>query len=420
MLNVALTGNTAAGKTTVGACFARWGATLIDADELVRHVQAPGSPVLAAIAEEFGAGMIRNDGTLDRARLRRRVMANQDALTALNSIVHPAVQQMRAQRTEEAIHAGVCILVNDIPLLFEVLDPAQFDLVVLVDAPVNVRRQRLVMQRRLPPHEADRLMTSQMDAREKRGRSDYVIDNAGSLADLERAAWDVWQALRERAARAIEVRGATLLTVLAHPDDGAFAIGGSLARYAEAGAEIHLASATSGGAGASQEFRRASEILGARDIHLLGYPDGGLSPDSSPGVVAVESLLRQLAPAVVITFGPDGITGHPDHKAVHHWTLTAWQACGSSGLLYYITYPHHVAERLGRLASRREEEIVTALDIRPWQDVKRAAIAAHASQRFPFELGAPETVPLFEREWFAGVRPGTVPRAELFGTLDTD
>jgi dephospho-CoA kinase len=106
MLNVALTGNTAAGKTTVGACFARWGATLIDADELVRHVQAPGSPVLAAIAEEFGAGMIRNDGTLDRARLRRRVMANQDALTALNSIVHPAVQQMRAQRTEEAAVRG--------------------------------------------------------------------------------------------------------------------------------------------------------------------------------------------------------------------------------------------------------------------------------------------------------------------------
>jgi dephospho-CoA kinase len=419
MLNVALTGNVAAGKTTVGTWFAQWGATLIDADELVRQVQAPGSAVLAAIAEKFGPAMIREDGALDRARLRRRVMADQDALAALNSIVHPAVQRMRAQRASEAALGGDCILVNDIPLLFEVLDPTQFDLVVLVDAPVDVRRQRLVTERRLPPDEADRLLASQMDARDKRGRSDFVIDNAGSLDDLEQASWDVWRAVRERAAHAMGVRGSVLLTVLAHPTDETFAIGGTLARYAEAGAEVHVVTATAGGASVT-ELHRACEILGVSDVHPLEYSDGELPPDSSEGASTVEALLRQHGPAVVITVGPDGLTGHPDHKAVHRWTLTAWQACGSRGLLYYITYPQHVAEPLGRLASRPAEEIVAALDIRPWQDVKRAAIAAHASQRFPFELDAPETVPLFEREWFADVRSGTASRIELFSALDTD
>jgi dephospho-CoA kinase len=432
MLNVALTGNAAAGKSTVASCFARWGATLIDADELVRHVQGPGSAVLAAIAGEFGEAMIRDDGTLDRPRLRRLVMADRKALDVLNAMVHPAVQRRRAQLAAEATRSGDCVVVNDIPLLFEVLDPAQFDVVVLVDAPVAVRRQRLVQERGLSSDEADRLMASQMDAREKRVRSDFVIDNTRSVADLERASWEVWRTLRVRAAKGFQVEGGSLLAVLAHPDDEAFAIGGTLARYADAGVEVHVVSATAGEAGGSREglsdseslpearlreFHRASEILGVRQTHLLGYPDGGLSPDSGPGVAAVESLLHRLDPQVIITFGPDGATGHSDHKAVHHWTRAAWLACGHRGFLYYLTYPHTVAKSLGGgLAGRPEEEIVTALDIRPWQDVKRAAIDAHASQRFPFDRSAPETAPLFEREWFAGERRVAAPLVELFGT----
>jgi dephospho-CoA kinase len=432
MLNIALTGNAAAGKSTVGSCFARWGATLIDADELVRQVQAPGSAVLAAIAREFDQALILDDGTLDRPRLRRLVMADREALDILNAIVHPAVQRRRAQLAAEATRIGDCVVVNDIPLLFEVLDPAQFDVVVLVDAPVAVRRRRLVQERGLSSDEADRLMASQMDAQEKRGRSDFVIDNVGSVADLERASWAVWRALRERAAKGFQVEGGSLLAVLAHPDDEALALGGTLARYADAGVEVHVVSATAGETGGSREglsdsesppearlreCRRASEILGVRQTHLLGYPDGGLSPDSGPGVTAVESLLRQLCPQVIITFGPDGATGHPDHKAVHHWTRAAWQACGHRGFLYYITYPQTVAQSLGGgLAGRPEEEIVAALDIRPWQDVKRAAIDAHASPGLPFDRTAPETAPLFEHEWFAGELRVTTPLVELFGT----
>src|SRR5256886_16293130 len=90
VLNVALTGNIAAGKSTVVDLFRRWGATIIDADVLVREAQAPGGEVLAAIAGRFGADVLASDGTLDRAALRGKVMGDQAALDALNQIVHPA------------------------------------------------------------------------------------------------------------------------------------------------------------------------------------------------------------------------------------------------------------------------------------------------------------------------------------------
>src|SRR5437763_1418644 len=136
MLNVALTGNIAAGKSTVVDLFRRWGATIIDADELARQAQAPGGAVLAAIAQRFGADVLAADGSLDRAALRGKVMGDQAALDALNAIVHPAVRRRRDELVREAAERGDVLIVNDIPLLFEVLDPAQFDAVVLVDASV--------------------------------------------------------------------------------------------------------------------------------------------------------------------------------------------------------------------------------------------------------------------------------------------
>src|SRR5438094_176391 len=102
MLNVALTGNIAAGKSTVVALFERWGATVIGADVLAREAQAPGGEVIAAIAGRFGADVLAPDGQLDRAALRAKVMGDQAALDALNQIVHPAVQGRRDQLVHEA------------------------------------------------------------------------------------------------------------------------------------------------------------------------------------------------------------------------------------------------------------------------------------------------------------------------------
>jgi dephospho-CoA kinase len=199
MLSVALTGNIGAGKSTVATLFQRWGATVIDADALVREAQAPGSPALAEIAAHFGPGVIRPDGTLDRPALRRRVLDYPDELTALNRIMHPRVQQRRLQLVEQARTRGDRIIVSEIPLLFEAADPSAFDVVILVDAPEELRRQRLLGSRDLTAGEVDRLMAAQLGSAAKRQRSHFVIDNDSDPASLEREAASVWKELRARA-----------------------------------------------------------------------------------------------------------------------------------------------------------------------------------------------------------------------------
>ena len=199
MLSVALTGNIAAGKSTVATLFRAWGATVIDADELVREGQTPGQPVLAEIAARFGQKVMYPDGRLNRAALRAKVLADPEALADLNRMVHPEVHRRRLELLAEARARGDRIVISDIPLLFEADDPAAFDAVVLVDAPEAVRRARLLARRGLSSLEADRMIAAQEVTAQKRARSDYVIDNDGDLAALERAAAAVWQALLARA-----------------------------------------------------------------------------------------------------------------------------------------------------------------------------------------------------------------------------
>jgi dephospho-CoA kinase len=199
MLNVALTGNIAAGKSAVADLFRRWGATVLDADAIVREVQAPGGPVLRRIAERFGQAVIAPDGSLDRAALRRIVMADPAARAALEAIVHPAVYARRAELAAAAASRGARIVVSDVPLLFETGAQEAFDAVVLVDAPEPVRLRRLMEDRGLAEAEARNMIRAQLPAAAKRARSDFVIENDGDLAALERAASEVWRALVARA-----------------------------------------------------------------------------------------------------------------------------------------------------------------------------------------------------------------------------
>jgi len=199
MLNVALTGNIAAGKSTVVDWLRRWGATIIDADELAREAEAPGTEVLTAIVKRFGANVLEPDGTLDRAALRAKVMGDDAALADLNAIVHPAVRRRRGELLAAARARGDVLVINDIPLLFEALDPSRFDAVVLVDAPAPVRRARLRALRGLSNEDADRMIAAQMDAERKRARSQYVIDNDGSLKELEAKARALFKELMHRA-----------------------------------------------------------------------------------------------------------------------------------------------------------------------------------------------------------------------------
>lgn len=195
MLHVALTGNIASGKSTVAALFARWGAVVIDADVLVHELQRPGTAVFAAIVERFGPAVVRADGELDRAELRRRVLESPADLAALNALVHPEVRRKAEELVEDARQRGAGIVVSVIPLLFESADPSRFDAVVLVDAPASLRRARLLRDRGLEAGIADGMIAAQMPAEAKRPRSDYVIENDGDLGALERSTRRVWDQL---------------------------------------------------------------------------------------------------------------------------------------------------------------------------------------------------------------------------------
>jgi dephospho-CoA kinase len=199
MLSVALTGNIGAGKTTVAELFRSWGATIIDADQLVREIQGPGQPALKEIAARFGTELILADGSLNRAALRAKVLSDPRRLLELNRIVHPEVHRRAGELLAQAQARGDRIVISDIPLLFEAANPSDFDVVVLVDAPESIRRARLLTSRAMSGEEADRMIAAQLASAVKRGRSDYVIDNDGDLDALERSAASVWQALLARA-----------------------------------------------------------------------------------------------------------------------------------------------------------------------------------------------------------------------------
>lgn len=200
MLLVGLTGNIAAGKSTVANRFAERGATIVDADILARRAVEPGTPAYTQIVRRWGNEVLAPDGMLDRAVLRQQVFADQLQLEELNRIIHPAVLRMRDGLVSEARARGDRIVVCDIPLLFERRQVDEFDRVVLVDAPRGVRLERLVRDRGLRETEAMDMIAAQMPAELKRARADYVIDNVGTRADVEHAADEVWASLVRDAA----------------------------------------------------------------------------------------------------------------------------------------------------------------------------------------------------------------------------
>ncbi|HSH45837.1 MAG TPA: dephospho-CoA kinase [Longimicrobiales bacterium] len=198
MLRVGLTGNIASGKSSVARTWARMGAAVIDADILARQAVAPGTPGLDRVRESFGPAVIA-DGALDRDAMRRIVFSDKAARRRLEAIIHPEVERLRREEEERLRAAGQEIVVHDIPLLFEVGLQDSFDVLVVVDAPPDVRAERLVQHRGVEYEEARRLMGSQMDPGPKRARADHVIENAGTLADLEAEAVRVWAAIRATA-----------------------------------------------------------------------------------------------------------------------------------------------------------------------------------------------------------------------------
>jgi dephospho-CoA kinase len=199
MLLVGLTGNIGSGKSTVAQLLSERGATIIDADVLARRAVEVGTAAYKAIVERWGTSILEPGGVIDRAALRRIVFSEPSELEQLNALVHPEVERMREALVEQARLRGDKLVVCDIPLLFETKRTDVFDRIVLVDAPRPVRLERLVRERGLRETEAMEMIVAQMPAELKRARADFVIDNDGTLAQLDARVAEVWGALEQAA-----------------------------------------------------------------------------------------------------------------------------------------------------------------------------------------------------------------------------
>lgn len=182
MLELGLTGGIGSGKSTVAEMLVARGARLIDADLIVRDLQAPGTPVVQAMAERFGDHIVRADGSLDRQAVADIVFADPDELAALNAIVHPAVgAEMTRRREEHAATDDTVIL--DIPLLIRERYQA-LAAVIVVDCPVDVAVQRLIDFRSFDEDDARARIASQISREERTEGAEFVIDNSSDIEHL--------------------------------------------------------------------------------------------------------------------------------------------------------------------------------------------------------------------------------------------
>jgi dephospho-CoA kinase len=179
MITLALTGSIGMGKSTVAAMFADAGVPVFDADATVRQLQGPGGAVVAAIAERF-PGTVQG-GAVDREALSAAVLGHPAELAALEAIVHPAVHHERTRFIVE--HGDRPALLFDIPLLFETGGASAFDKVIVVSAPAELQRQRVLARPGMTAAKLDAILARQMPDAEKRARADFVVDTSGPLAE---------------------------------------------------------------------------------------------------------------------------------------------------------------------------------------------------------------------------------------------
>jgi dephospho-CoA kinase len=197
VLRVGLTGGIGAGKSEVSRRLAAHGAIIIDADAISREVVEPGTPGLAEVTREFGAGVLLPDGTLDRPRLGDIVFADPAKRAALNGIIHPRVRDRMAE-LEQGAGPG-SIVVQDVPLIAENNLAGLYDIVVVVDVPPRVQADRLVRNRGMTREQARARMAAQASRADRLAIAGIVIDNSGSLAELDRQVGELWTELRRRA-----------------------------------------------------------------------------------------------------------------------------------------------------------------------------------------------------------------------------
>lgn len=183
---VGLTGGIASGKSTVAEILKRQGAAIINADVLAREVVEPGHQAWTEIVNTFGIAVLQPDRTLDRQKLRAIIFDDAAARKKIESIIHPQVRALAEQRIREHAAAGYAVIVYEVPLLFEGNLQEWLRPVILVACDVDTQRNRLQSRDNLSAAQAQKHIDAQMSLEAKRRLADYVIENNGSLEDLER------------------------------------------------------------------------------------------------------------------------------------------------------------------------------------------------------------------------------------------
>jgi dephospho-CoA kinase len=199
VLNVGLTGGIGAGKSEVTRRFAALGATIIDADAIAHEVVEIGTPGLAAVISEFGPDIRAGDGSLDREKLAAVVFRDATARQRLNAIVHPLVGARVAELTAEVAQRDPgAIVVHDVPLIVEAGIADRYDLIVVVDAPVEMQLDRLTRVRGMAQDAAEARIAAQASREQRLAIADHVIVNDGDLAALDAHVNDIWSQILRR------------------------------------------------------------------------------------------------------------------------------------------------------------------------------------------------------------------------------
>lgn len=182
-LLIALTGGIASGKSAVADEFAKLGVPVLDTDQIARDVVAPGMPALRQLVAEFGAEILDADGRLDRAHMRERVFSDPAQRRRLEAITHPAIREELARRSAAA---GGDYQIHVIPLLVETGRADAYDRVLVVDCPEEAQIERLQARDRTSRERAEEILAVQVSREERLNAAHDVIENTGTLADLQR------------------------------------------------------------------------------------------------------------------------------------------------------------------------------------------------------------------------------------------
>ncbi len=193
---VGLTGGIATGKSTFAEALRALGAPVVDADELARRAVEPGSPALSRILRDFGPEFVTAEGALDRKRMAAHVFADPAARARLEEIVHPVVRRLLREETARLEAAGHALAFYDVPLLYERASDLEVDCVVVVWAPREAQKRRLMARDRLSEEESEARLRAQMAVDEKARRGDVVVANDGDVAALREKAARLLAALR--------------------------------------------------------------------------------------------------------------------------------------------------------------------------------------------------------------------------------